>query len=188
MVKIVRSIPTYPNGIPGLKMKFPFWEDIENVSPESLKGVYRGDIIYFQYNSRVEEDKQINSNPMILFQGVDQNGNILGSNIMFFNKFIDPNDGGKSVHRNYLAPFFDTLKTAHFDEVYLSGVRKPFLKCERRYYSRIFGPKVGVMLDKFWRVYNKKKIVNAMNLNPDSALSIVSSTQPKYKKSRLYIE
>lgn len=187
MVEIIRTLPSFPRGIPGLKVEYPFWDSIPTIDTKNINGVYRGDILFFDYNSRVDEDKMINVNPMIIFEGIDRNGNIIGTNLMFFNTFIDPKTSKKSINRNEVLPVINTLKALHFDEVYKTGKRQSFIKFERNNYYKIFGAKTGFFLNSFWRVYDIKKMTNVLDLNPDSALSIISVTYPKFVKSKLYI-
>ena len=184
MVKKVKSIPSYPNGVPGLRIKYPFWDEIPSMQDTTLKGIHRGEILYFKYRSRVANEHKINVNPMVLFQGIDRNGNLMGSNLMFFNAYIDPQTGQKFVFRNKILSVIETLNEKHFDVVYKNGKRKPFLLCERQYYSRIFGAKIGSLLSEFWRVYDIKKMYNVQNIPPDSALTILSRTPAKYVKSK----
>ena len=183
MVKKVRDMHTFPSGIPGVKMQYPLWEGIDTIDESDLKGVYRGDILFFDYSSRVEQEKKINSNPMIVFHGVDKNGNIVGTNLMFFNTYYDPKSGKKFISRNKVLPVFQNLKKWHFDEVYSSGKRFPFVKCVPKNYIPIFGPKTASYLSTFIRVYDRKKMSNVSNLNPDAALSILSKTPATFIKS-----
>lgn len=188
MVQIIKSLHSFPRGIPSIRMKYPFWEDITPVYENGLNGVYRGDFIFFDYNSKVEEDKKINTNPLIIFAGIDKNGNILGVNLMFFNLFIDSKSNKREINRMLILNIIETMKAAHFDQVYQTGVRKAFIPFERKNIPKIFGPRYGKYMLKFWRVYNRTKISNAMNVNPDSALSLLSNNPPKYIKSMLDIK
>lgn len=187
MVKIVRTKFDFPNGLPGVKISFPLWDTIDSIDPKQLKGVYRGEILFFNYKSRVEDEKKINSNPMVLFEGVDNNGNIVGSNLMFYNTYYDPKTGDKYISRNQITPVYNMLKKYHWDGVYQSGERKSFIPCEKKNYKKLFGARSGMYLETFWRTYNPAKMSKVQNLNIDSALTIFSNTAPTFVKSKLYI-
>ena len=188
MVKKVKDLHSFPNGIPGVNMSYPLWDGVDTIDADDLKGVYRGDILFFDYTSRAAPEKKINSNPMIIFEGIDQNGNIVGTNLMFFNTFYDPDTSRRIIYRNGVLPVFQNLKKWHFDEVYRSGQRFSFIKCVPRNYVTIFGAKSARFLHQYIRVYNRKKMRNVMNLNPDAALSIISKTPAKYVKSKDYLK
>jgi len=183
MVKIVKSKPAFPNGVAGMPMKFPMWNAVETIDQNQLKGLYRGDFLFFRYKSKEEKYKKVNSNPLIIFEGVDQNGNIVGTNLMFFNKFIDPKTGKKEVNTRYIIPVIETMREKHWNNVYIDGKRTPYLPFMKSNFGNLFGRNVGLQMNRFWRAYKTDKIVNVSNITIDMALQILSTTDPTYIKT-----
>lgn len=184
MVKVVKSNAAYPYGVPGLRMKFPMWNSVPTVRPQDLKGVYRGDFLYFSYKARESnKDKKINNNPLIIFEGVDHNGNIIGVNLMFFNQFIDPKTGKKEVNTRYINSVIDTMRMVHWDDIYTTGRRTAFRPFIKKNLPNIFGRTLGLEMDRFWRTYKISEISYLSNITIDSALEILSTTNPTYIKA-----
>lgn len=189
MVKIIRSNPSFPRGFPGIRTNYPFWDEVAEFTGKDVEGIYRGDFLYFRYNSRVEQDKKINNNPLILFEGMDSKGNIMGVNLMFYNMYIytDPITGKtkKEINTTKLSMLFSLIRTKWWDQIYQTGERKAYMPFFKQNF-KTFGPH-AIDLDKYWRKYNIKKMSNLSNLPIDAAEEILSGTKPTFVKSMLKI-
>ena len=189
MVKVVKSVPAFPNGISGVKMKFPMWNSVPSINPQKLEGVFRGDFLYFSYKARdSNKDKNINNNPLIIFEGVDQNGNIVGVNLMFFNQFIDPKTGKKEVNNRYINSVLETMQALRWNDIYKTGIRNAYLPFIKKNLPLLFGKTLGFQMDRFWRTYKIGDIADFSNITIESALDILSSTNPTYVKATKTIE
>lgn len=189
MVKIVRSTPSFPRGFPGIRTNYPLWDTVAEFTEKDMEGIYRGDFLYFRYRSRVEKDKKINNNPLILFEGMDSKGNIMGVNFMFYNMFIytDPVTGKdkQEVNTSKLPMILQLIRLKWWDQIYETGTRQAYIPFFKQNFKS-FGPH-AVDLDRYWRKYNIRKISSLNNITIDTAEEILLGTRPTFVKSMLKI-